>query len=128
MAHPIQQVRVQEFKRLSKVKDPSRTMLLADAKGFYVEYFDRGSSVISMDPGTDDVPAGMLKALGRHGKTRDAWNVAMFDGSVRLMRFKEVPGTPSQYYNGGSRLSPAALIAKPDVPGETKFFWVGKAQ
>jgi hypothetical protein len=103
-------------------------MLLSDAKGFFVEYFDRGSSLNSMDLGTNDELGGMLKALGRHGKMRDAWNVAMFDGSVRLMRFKEVPGTPSQYYNGGSRLTPAALIAKPDVPGETKFFWVGKAQ
>src|SRR5206468_662035 len=72
-----QQIRIQEYKRLSKVKDPSRTMLLTDAKGFYVEYFDRGSGLNSMDLGTDDTIGGMLKALGRHGKLRDAWNIAM---------------------------------------------------
>lgn len=126
--YQFQQIRIQEYKRLSKVKDPSRTMLLTDAKGFYVEYFDRGSSLISMDIGTDDSLGGMLRALGRHGKLRDAWNVASFDGSVRLLHFNQVPGTPLQYYNAGSRLSPAALIAKTDVPGETKYFWVGKAQ
>jgi prepilin-type processing-associated H-X9-DG protein len=79
-----------------------------------------------MDLGTDDTLGGMLKALGRHGKYRDAWNVAMFDGSVKLMHFNEVPGTPSKYYV--SRLSPMQLISKDDVPGETKYFWVGKAQ
>jgi prepilin-type N-terminal cleavage/methylation domain-containing protein len=121
-----QQVRIQEFKRLSKAKDPSRTLLLVDAYGFYVQYYDRGSSLISMDLGTDDTLGGMLKALGRHGKFRDSWNVATFDGSVRLMRFNDVPGTPSKYYT--LRLSPSQLIAATDVPGETKYFWAGKAQ
>jgi hypothetical protein len=121
-------IRVRENKRLSKVKDPSRTMLLTDAKGFYVEYFDRGSSLNSMDLGLDDTAAGMLKALGRHGKQRDAWNIAMFDGSVRLLHFNQVPGTPAQYYSGGARLSPMQLITHADVPGETKYFWVGKTE
>jgi hypothetical protein len=128
MAHPIQQVRINECKRLSKAKDPSRTLLLTDAKGFYVEYFDRGSSLNSMDAGTDDTLGGMLKALGRHGKMRDAWNVASFDGSVRLMRFNEVPGTPAGFYLVGNRLTPAKLILNALVPGETKYFWAGKAQ
>ena len=102
-------------------------MLLADARGFYVEYFDRGSSLISMDAGFSD-GGGMLTALGRHSRNKDSWNIAFHDGSVRMLKFAEVPGTPLQYYNVSARLSPNQLITQVDIPYETKIFWVGQAK
>jgi prepilin-type N-terminal cleavage/methylation domain-containing protein len=119
--------RIIDHKMVSKVKDASRTMLLADALGFYVEYFDRGSSLISMDAGFSN-GGGMLRALGRHSKRKDSWNVAFHDGSVRLLKFTEVPGTPTQYYPVPARLSPTQLITQADIPYETKIFWVGQAK
>ena len=93
-----------------------------------MEYFDRGTATNSMDAGLNDDAGGMLKALGRHGKMRDAWNIASFDGSVRLMRFNEVPGTPAGFYLVGNRLTPMKFISSTLVPGETKYFWVGKTE
>jgi len=122
-----QAARIQESKFTHKPRDPSRTMLLADAKGFYVEYYDRGRALNSMDAGISSA-GGMLNALGRHGKQKDAWNIAFFDGSVRLLRFKDVPGTPDVYYLVPNRLTPAQLLAAADVPGETKMFWLGRAR
>lgn len=122
----IQAPRIQESKLVSKPKDPAGTIMLADAKGFFVEYYDRGRALNSMDAGISNA-GGMLNALGRHGKQRDRWNVAFFDGSVRALQFKDVPGTPDQYYIVGARLTPAQLLTKTDVPGATKKFWVGRS-
>lgn len=122
----IQAPRVQESKLASRPRDPAGTMMLADAKGFFVEYFDRGRAMNSMDAGISNA-GGMLNALGRHGKKKDMWNIAFFDGSVRAMQFFQVPGTPDQYYIVGARLPPADLVTKPDVPGATKKFWVGRS-
>jgi hypothetical protein len=47
---------------------------------------------------------------------------------VRRLKFSEVPGTPSQYYNVTARLSPNQLMTQPDIPYETKIFWVGQAK
>jgi prepilin-type N-terminal cleavage/methylation domain-containing protein len=120
-----QQLRILEHKKVSKAKAAASTILLADARGFYVEYYDRGSKLNSMDAGISNA-GGMLAALGRHGKTRDTWNVAFYDGSVRNLRFKEVPGTPDQYYSVGARMTPAQLLVAGDVGGETKLFWLGR--
>ena len=102
----------------------AQTMMLADAVEFYVEYYDRGSELNSMDAGMSNA-GGMLGALGRHAREKDAWNVAYLDGSVRLMHFNDVPGTPSQYYIVGARLSPGQLISTPGIPDATKLFWPG---
>jgi prepilin-type N-terminal cleavage/methylation domain-containing protein/prepilin-type processing-associated H-X9-DG protein len=118
--------RIQESKFVGKPKDPAGTIFLADAKGFYVEYFDRGRALNSMDADINNA-GGMLNALGRHGRKKDMWNVAFFDGSVRMLQFKEVPGTPDQYYIVGARLTPAQLLTKTDVPGATKKFWLGRS-
>lgn len=123
----IQAPRIQEAKIASKPKDPAGTILLADAMGFYIEYYDRGRALNSMDAGISNA-GGMLNALGRHGKLRDMWNVAFFDGSVRTLQFKDVPGTPDTYYIVNNRLPPALLLSKPDVPGATKKFWVGRSE
>jgi prepilin-type N-terminal cleavage/methylation domain-containing protein/prepilin-type processing-associated H-X9-DG protein len=125
MANPFQQLRILDHKKPAKVKTPSETLMLVDAKGFYVEYFDRGRAQNSMDAGISNA-GGMLAALGRHGKRRDRWNVAFFDGSVRFLSFDEVPGTPDQYYTTGARLTPRQLLSSSDVSPMTKRFWVGR--
>ncbi len=127
----VQLIRVRENKKLSTVNDASRTVLLTDARGFYVEYFDRGRALNSMDAGISNA-GGMLAALGRHGSSsgvlrkKETWNIASVDGSVRAYRFAEVPGTPDTYYVVGSRLSPRQLLNGSDISAETKRFWVGK--
>ncbi|MGA2442321.1 MAG: prepilin-type N-terminal cleavage/methylation domain-containing protein [Tepidisphaeraceae bacterium] len=120
-----QAIRVREYKRPYKVKCGAQTMMLTDAVEFYVEYYDRGSALNSMDAGFS-YGGGMLGALGRHAREKDAWNVAFLDGSVRLMHFNDVPGTPSQYYLVGARLSPGQLISTPGIPDATKLFWPGQ--
>lgn len=105
MAHPNQAIRVLENKKPGTIRDPSQTLLLTDAKGFYVEYFDRGRALNSMDAGISNA-GGMLAALGRHGKYKNQWNLAFADGSVRLLTFDQVPGTPDLYYSVGARLTP----------------------
>ncbi|WP_428936720.1 type II secretion system protein [Fontivita pretiosa] len=118
--------RIVESKKLSAVRDPSQTMLLSDSVGFYVEYYDRGRAMNHMDlPGYQ---GGMVRALGRHGKLKDSWNVAFFDGTVRLLQFKQVPGTPDKYYLQSAWLPPAKLVEAADINAETKYFWVGKAR
>lgn len=123
----LQAPRIQEAKIVSKPKDPAGTLMLADSMKFYIEYYDRGRALNSMDAGFGNA-GGMLDALGRHGRKRDMWNVAFFDGSVRALQFKDVPGTPDQYYLVGARLTPAQLLTNPDVPGATRKFWVGRSQ
>jgi prepilin-type N-terminal cleavage/methylation domain-containing protein/prepilin-type processing-associated H-X9-DG protein len=127
MGNPFQQLRIVDHKRPAKIKTPSETLMLVDARGFFVEYFDRGRAMNSMDAGISNA-GGMLAALGRHGKKRDRWNVAFFDGSVRFLSFDEVPGTPPQYYNTGARLTPRQLLTNNDVPPATRRFWVGREQ
>jgi prepilin-type N-terminal cleavage/methylation domain-containing protein len=119
--------RVNEYKMISKVRDPGRTMLLVDARKYFVEYYDRGSSLLSMEVLAGDPDAGgMIAALGRHGKYKDTWTVAFFDGSVRQLRFKEVPGTPPQNYNPIARFTPGNLASSKFVDSETKYFWAGR--
>jgi|GEM_PF-2473464 len=120
-----QMLRVLEHKKVSKAKASASTILLSDARGFFVEYFDRGRALNSMDAGISNA-GGMLNALGRHGKAKDSWNIAFYDGSVRNLRFNEVPGTPDQYYSVGARLSPSQLLSASDVGGQTKLFWLGR--
>jgi prepilin-type N-terminal cleavage/methylation domain-containing protein len=115
--------RVQDSKIPSKVRDPARTLLLIDAQGFYCEYYDRGDTLRMIgSPGGGDI----YLAQGRHGRFRDAWNAVFFDGSVRLMRFADIPAAPIQpvnYYV--QRKSPGELVLDPIVDGAAKMFWTG---
>ena len=61
---------------ISKVHDPSATMLLIDARDYFVEYYDRGSALNSMEAMQDANEGGILDARGRHGKLGTSWNVA----------------------------------------------------
>jgi prepilin-type N-terminal cleavage/methylation domain-containing protein len=143
-AWPSANLLVTESKMMSKVHDPSATMLLIDARDFWVEYYDRGSSLMSsIDAlgGNSPNEGGIIAARGRHGKLRDAWNVAFYDGSARLMRFNEIPCPPTNAnYNamGGARFSPAKIVSF--VPGPSvnlspyyqadafKKFWAGRSR
>lgn len=116
-----------ESKKLPAVRHASEALLLTDAKGFFVEYYDRGNSLDYMDAGFGD-GGGMHDAWGRHGVWKDAWNLAFCDGSVRMMRFADVPSVPSQYYNVGARLNPDQLLSHTDVSSSAKRFWVGQDQ
>lgn len=126
-------IRVLEYKNITKPRDASRTLLLADARGFYIEYFDRGRALNSLDLGFGNA-GQMLAALGRHGtntgivRRKETWNVAMIDGSVRAYKFFEIPGTPDTYYSAANRLSPQQLLSQADIDPATRFFWVGKPQ
>jgi prepilin-type N-terminal cleavage/methylation domain-containing protein/prepilin-type processing-associated H-X9-DG protein len=122
MTTSIDAIRHLEQKEPYKAKCPAQTMMLTDAVNFYCEYYDRGIALNSMDAGISH-EGGLLGALGRHGK--DAWNVAFLDGSVRLLHFYDVPGTPNQYYISGDWLTPQQLITTPGIPDATKLFWVG---
>lgn len=122
---PSAAARTLESKRPYKCLCPSQTMMLTDSQEYYVEYFSRGAALNSMDAGFSN-EGGMLGALGRHGRLKDAWNIAFQDGSVQLLHFNDVPGTPAQYYNeNGGLLSPAQLLSTPGIPDATKLFWVG---
>jgi prepilin-type N-terminal cleavage/methylation domain-containing protein/prepilin-type processing-associated H-X9-DG protein len=119
-----------ESKLLNAVRHPSEAMLLADSKAYYIEYYDRGDSLLYMDAGFGD-GGGMHRAWGRHGRWRDAWNVAFCDGSVRMLRFADLPGiptTPTDYYLVSLRLNPSQLLGHADVPSVTKRFWLGRDQ
>jgi prepilin-type N-terminal cleavage/methylation domain-containing protein len=118
-------IRILENKTPFKTLCPACTLMLTDSIGYYVEYFNRGQALDSMDAGISN-EGGMLGALGRHARTKDAWNMAYLDGSVRLLHFDEVPGTPSQYYIVGDLLSPNQLCTTPTVPDATAMFWVGE--
>jgi prepilin-type N-terminal cleavage/methylation domain-containing protein len=119
-------LRMLEHKMLYKVRSPSQTMLLTDSRLFYVDYYDRGATMLQMDVLANPNAGGMIDALGRHGKKRDQWSIAFCDGSVRSLAFKDVPGTPAQYYLVANRMTPPKLVAATDVSGETKFFWTGR--
>jgi len=114
-----------ESKKLTAVRQASEALLLTDADGYYVEYYDRGDTLYYMDPGITD-GAGMHHAFGRHGRWKDAWNLAYCDGSVRMMRFADIPSVPSQYYLVSGRLNPDQLLAHADVPSKAKRFWLGQ--
>jgi type II secretory pathway pseudopilin PulG len=118
---------IQESKKLTSVRQTSEAMLLTDAKAFYVEYFDRGDTIYYMDAGFSD-GGGMHAAWGRHGRWKDAWNLAFCDGSVRMMRFADLPSVPSQYYLVPSRLNQSQLLSHADVPAKAKRFWLGRDQ
>jgi hypothetical protein len=118
-------IRVLEGKMPYKTRCACATLLLVDSVGFDVEYYDRGIALNSMDAGISN-SGGMLGALGRHARTKDAWNAAFQDGSVRLVHFKDVPGPASRYYLVGGRLSPDQLLSNPAVDDATKMFWVGQ--
>ncbi|MGN6369467.1 MAG: type II secretion system protein [Phycisphaerae bacterium] len=120
-------VRAEQYHRINLVANPSHTLMMTDAQGFWVEYFDRGANLNQIAVLTATPNAGkMLDAVGRHGKELDAWNMAFFDGSSRLVHFKDVPGTPSQYYSVPAWKNPEQLLSAPDVPAETKVFWTGQ--
>jgi prepilin-type N-terminal cleavage/methylation domain-containing protein len=116
---------ITESKKLFAVQQTSEALLLTDAKAFYVEYYDRGDTIYYMDAGFGD-GGGMHAAWGRHGRWKDEWNLAFCDGSVRSLRFADVPSTPSQYYLVSSRLNPDQLLSHTDVPTKTKRFWLGQ--
>jgi prepilin-type N-terminal cleavage/methylation domain-containing protein len=116
-----------ESKKLTSVRQTSEAMLLTDAKGFFVEYYDRGNSLLYMDAGIGD-GGGMHNAWGRHGRWKDAWNLAFCDGSVRSLRFADMPSVPANYYNVGARLNPDQLLSHTDVPANAKRFWLGQDQ
>ena len=120
-------VRAEQYHRISMVGNPSHTLMLTDAQGFWVEYYDRGASLNQIGLlGANQFAGNMLQAAGRHGQQLDAWNMAFFDGSSRLVHFKDVPGTASQYYSGTGRKNPDQLLSATDVPAETKVFWTGQ--
>jgi prepilin-type N-terminal cleavage/methylation domain-containing protein len=121
----LQRIRTLEGKMPYKARCASATLMLVDSVGWSVEYYDRGSALNSMDAGITNT-GGMLGALGRHARTKDAWNAAFLDGSVRLMHFKDVPGPPSRFYNVGARLSPDGLLSNAAVDDATRMFWVGE--
>ncbi|MCC5829332.1 MAG: DUF1559 domain-containing protein [Phycisphaeraceae bacterium] len=122
MNHSQQIVRVREPQNINTLASPSSTMMLSDARGYYLEYYDRGRAPNAMDAGIG-VAGGMLAALGRHGAER--WNMAFFDGSARVVNFSEVPGTPDGFYNVGNRLTPGQLLNHPQLERNTKLFWTG---
>jgi prepilin-type N-terminal cleavage/methylation domain-containing protein/prepilin-type processing-associated H-X9-DG protein len=130
-----------ESKMISKVHDPSATMLLIDARDYFVEYYDRGSALNSMEAMQDANEGGILDARGRHGKLGTSWNVAFFDGSVRLMGFNDIPCPPTlgcYLASSSARFSPAKIVAF--VPGPAvsldpfykadlfKKFWAGRSR
>jgi prepilin-type N-terminal cleavage/methylation domain-containing protein len=114
-----------ESKRLTSVRQTSEALLLTDAVGYYVEYYDRGNSLLYMDAGFS-TGGGMHDAWGRHGRFKDAWNLAYCDGSVRMMRYADVPSVPTQYYDVSNRLNPYQLLSHTDVPSNAKRFWTGQ--
>jgi len=129
-----------ESKMMSKVHDPSATMLLIDARADFVEYWDRGQSINAMDVLNDLDEGGIIDARGRHGKLGTSWNVGFFDGSVRLMQFHEIPCPPTDanyIASPLSRFSPNQIISF--VPGPAvslnplynadnfKKFWAGRS-
>jgi len=119
-------LRSEEYKRLNLVRNPSQTMMLTDAQGFYVEYYDRGASLNQMDVlGGNQYAGRMLDAVGRHGIDQDAWNMSFFDGSARLLHFNEVPGAPANRYSSAGRYNPDQLLNATDVSADTKIFWTG---
>lgn len=121
-------VRCQEYKFINSIRNPSATMMLTDAQGFYCEYFDRGATLnqIGVPNGSLSNAGKMLNAVARHGAKHDTWNMAFFDGSARTMQFNDVPGTPSQYYDLNNELSPGKLLINPSVSADTKNFWLGQ--
>ncbi|HUO10977.1 MAG TPA: hypothetical protein VM008_21935 [Phycisphaerae bacterium] len=122
-------VRSYQYKKINLIRNPAQTMVLTDAQGFYVEYYDRGASLNQISAlGVSAWAGRMLDAVGRHGKDQDAWNMAFFDGSARLLHFKDVPGAPANRYNLGSggRLNPDDLLTATDVSADTKIFWIGQ--
>ncbi len=126
----IESPQIVESKRLTAVRHASEALLLADSKAYYIEYYDRGDSLLYMDAGFGD-GGGLHRAWGRHGRWRDAWNVGYCDGSVRMMRFADLPGiptTPTDYYLVALRLNPSQLLSHTDVPSLTKRFWLGQDQ
>ena len=119
---------ITESKRINAVRHASECLMLADSKAYFIEYYDRGDSLYYMDAGFSD-GGGMHRAWGRHGRWKDSWNLAYFDGSVRMMRFADLPGiptTPINYYNTAARLNPSQILAHTDVPSVTKRFWIGQ--
>lgn len=119
-----QVIRVREPQNINTLESPSATMMLTDARGFFVEYYDRGRALNSMEAGFG-VAGGMLAALGRHGP--DKWNMAFFDGSARMIDFFDVPGTPDGFYSVNNRLTPGQIVNHPNLGREFKIFWTGIA-
>jgi prepilin-type N-terminal cleavage/methylation domain-containing protein len=113
-----------ESKKPGSTQFCSDALLLADSKAYYIEYYDRGANELQM--GIAGAGGGMLNAIGRHGKFRDAWNLAFCDGSVRTLRWADIPKTPDQYYLQPARLGPTQLLNATDVASVTKRFWLGK--
>ncbi|MFT3787379.1 MAG: type II secretion system protein [Tepidisphaeraceae bacterium] len=118
--------RMREYKFFYRVQQPSRTMLLAESCLFFVDYYDRGSAPNSMEVAGNGNAGGMVAALGRHGKKRDMWAMGFCDGSVRMLQFNDVPGTPLKYYLADQRLKPDELLVNVEVPPATKMFWLGR--
>jgi prepilin-type N-terminal cleavage/methylation domain-containing protein len=113
-----------ESKKPYAVQFLSDALLLADSKNYFMGYFDRGSSENQMSLSFAD--GGMLSAIGRHGKFRDAWNLAFCDGSVRSLRWRDFPAVPNNYYLGPARLGPTQFLQATDVPSAAKRMWLGK--
>jgi prepilin-type N-terminal cleavage/methylation domain-containing protein len=112
-----------ESKKPQAVQFASDALLLADSKDFYIEYYDHGENELQMSVGFGN--GGLLSAIGRHGKFRDAWNLAFCDGSVRTLRWQDFPQIPDKYYLAGAYLGPAQLLKATDVPSSAKRFWLG---
>jgi len=112
-----------ESKRPLAVQFLSDAILLADSKNYFMGYFDHGSNENQMSLSFAD--GGMLSAIGRHGKFRDAWNLGFCDGSVRSLRWADFPQIPANYYLGPSRLSPTQFLAATDIPSTAKRMWLG---
>jgi prepilin-type N-terminal cleavage/methylation domain-containing protein len=114
---------VEESKKPQAVQYGSEALLLADSENFYIEYYDRGLGENQMSLGFGN--GGMLSAQGRHGKAKDAWNLAFCDGSVRSMRWQDFPQVPNNYYLAAARLNPIQFLSAPDVPSSAKRMWLG---
>ena len=123
--NPFQTLRVQQYQRISLIRNGSATLLLTDATGFYVEYYNRGWTINEMDAGFS-AGGGMWTAVRHGGAKPNAWNMAMVDGSASTMQFSQVPGAPAaSFYNVGGQLPPGIFYAQTNVDSTAKQFWTG---
>ncbi len=112
-----------QYKTLREVPTPSATLLSSCATGSHMMFQDRGGSRNEMG-----VIGGNRSMLGGMRRHEFQANLTRFDGSTKLTVFEDVPGAPQQYYNVSNPMSPGKMLADPNIPRETKIFWVGRSK